>query len=114
MHPNSRNIHTVPVGIYMEPAAKLMKSKQHYLAFTQTEPEAESLFANNYLAECMAKEAREKGKGNGIREREHMQSNVSPSWCQFSIKTQSIAVTLGDISQEAAWELQHFKTVHCW
>ena len=40
MHCNSRDIHTLLVGIYMEPAAKFMKSKQHYVAFTKTEPEA--------------------------------------------------------------------------
>lgn len=114
MHRNSRDIHTLLVGIYMEPAAKFMKSKQHYVAFTKTEPEAENLFAHNYLAECTAREIKMRGKGNGIGEREHIQSNASPSWCQFSIKIQPIAVTFEDISQEAAWELRHFRRVHCW
>lgn len=72
MHPNSRDIHTLLLGIDMEPAAKVMKSKQHYLAFTKTEPEAETLFANNYLVECTAREIKARGKGSGIgRESTH-------------------------------------------
>lgn len=45
-----------------------------------------------------------KGKRSETEEeREHIQTYASSSWYQFSIKTQPDAVTLGHISQEAAW-----------
>lgn len=98
-------IHTLFVGVYTEPAAKLPKRKQHSLAFRETEPEVESLFVDYYLAECLAQEIGMKGKGSEPgKERQHIQSNASLSWCQFSIETQPDAVTLGHISQEAAWK----------
>ena len=43
------------------------------------------------------------------KEREHIQSNASPNWGQFSIITQPNAVTFGDISQNAAWNQYIFK-----
>lgn len=44
-------------------------------------PEADSLFDNNYLTGCIAKEIRIRGIGREMgKEGEQMQSDVSPSW----------------------------------
>ena len=66
-------------------------------------PEADSLFDNNYLTGCIAKEIRIRGIGREMgKEGEQMQSDASPSWWQFNIKTQLVPVTLGGVSKETA------------
>lgn len=63
-----------------------MKNKHYYLGFTHTHthtqmPEADSLFSNNYLTGCFAKEIKIRGIRREMgKEGEQMQSDASLSW----------------------------------
>lgn len=74
-------IHTLPLGMYMEKADKFTRINTLSGFHKKTEPEADSLFANNYLTGCTAREIRIRGKGSKLgKEGEQTQSDASPSW----------------------------------